>query len=163
MKRYLTAMALILLSMAADAKPTSTEVPQDLRIVYGERNGSVPPPYHFESKIILTAGGDSKTIHTQGYSGMSGSKVSDKPLQVAPDRLAALYRLIVKRRVFKRSWKLDASDRRLQRVGGGCSYLFVTANGKTVEIPCQVPTELEALKQELVEAVKQVAQAPPAN
>ena len=104
-------------------------IPKSFSVVYESRNGTVPPPHHFEIAIRLEPGKPGVYEFRPGYPGMeAGIRVWKETFPVSDAARAALYERLVKLGV-ERVWKADPNP----PVGGGSRNLtVVTAKGKFV-------------------------------
>lgn len=125
--------------------------PDDFALVYDWREGSLPPPYHYEYSITLTAKGNCEVIMIPDY------PASDVPqwrelFQVSAADRDRLYGQLRELGLFTTSWR-EASE---LRVGGSSEDIVVVADGKQVKIPSQVVESQEARAAEIYAAVKAI-------
>lgn len=122
------AAALLLAACAPDGAAGTP--PADLRVRYDWREGSLPPPYHYEYTITLAADGAGAMTMIPDYPG-PGVPVWEEPFTLPPEDLAALYGLMLDQGLLSEAWReLD-----MPPVGGSSASIEVTAGGRTVRIP----------------------------
>lgn len=121
--------ALVLLAACAPGGAAGPP-PADLSLRYDWREGSLPPPYHYEYTITLAADGAGAMTMVPDYPG-PGVPVWEEPFTAAPEEVAALYGLMLDQGLLSERWReLDQPP-----VGGSSASLEVTAGGRTVRIP----------------------------
>ena len=104
-------------------------IPKNFSVVYESRNGTVPPPHHYETAIPLEPGKPGVYEFRPGYPGMeAGIRVWKSAFPVSDAQRLILYEKLVKLGI-ERVWKADPHP----PVGGGSRNLtVVTAKGKFV-------------------------------
>ncbi|MBA3471563.1 MAG: hypothetical protein H0T53_18160 [Herpetosiphonaceae bacterium] len=139
---------LVILSVATltlsgcGADEVAVEPPSDLALVYTWREGSLPPPYHYEYTISLQPDGAGELVFEPGYSG-GATPVWTEPFTVSVDQRASLYTLLRDKGVLSREWPPSPE----LSVGGSTEWLQVTAGGKQVQIPPQLqPADTTAME-----------------
>jgi hypothetical protein len=110
---------------AADGPP-----PADFSLRYDWREGSLPPPYHYEYTITLAADGSGLMTMTPDYPG-EGVPVWEEPFSVSPDELDRLHDLLIEQGLLRERWRAEDDP----PVGGSYAWLEVTRDGRTIEIP----------------------------
>ncbi len=137
MKRPLAFTALLpgLLAVLAcsvlNPKPTPmTTRPDDFSLLYEWREGSLPPPYHYEYTITLDPAGAGQVVMVPDYPS-SGVPEWTETFTVEPAAMDDLFRLLVAKGVFTEKWR--AQD--MPPVGGSSDSASITANGQAVTIP----------------------------
>jgi hypothetical protein len=110
------------------APPVS--LPPDFALRYEWREGSVPPPYHYEYAIRVGPGAEGEVLFYPDYP-QHDPPVWREEIAVNPQALAALYQLLGRQGVFRRVWR----QQERHTVGGSQSWLEVTANGRTITAP----------------------------
>lgn len=108
--------------------------PDDFRVEYEWRAGSLPPPDHYEYTITITPSGQSKMVLTSDYPFLDPSAVVPEwaePFHVEEPNLHDLYRVMVENELFTRSWR--KGDTPLVP-GGSYQTLVVIARGKHITV-----------------------------
>jgi hypothetical protein len=125
----LIAVALLLLA-ACGADPAAGPPPADFSLRYDWREGSLPPPYHYEYTITLAADGSGLIAMTPDYPG-EGVPVWEEPFSVPAEEVDRLHDLMVGQGLLRERWRAEDSP----PVGGSYAWLEVTRDGRTIEIP----------------------------
>jgi hypothetical protein len=100
-------------------------------LVYTYRNGTVPPPHHYEVTIRLEPGRPAIYEFRPGYPGMgAGIQVWKESFAFADRQHEILYKKLEALGLTRR-WQ----EMKQPPVGGGYSTLKVTVNGKTWNVP----------------------------
>ncbi len=103
--------------------------PNDFVIEYEWREGSLPPPYHYEYSVIINPSGRSEIILTPDYPSTTVPKWTEF-FKVEEQNLNDVYRVIVENGLFTRKWRqLDQAP-----VGGSNQTLIVMVKGKRIKI-----------------------------
>jgi hypothetical protein len=127
----LSAAALL---MGCAAQSQGGQAPNDLLITYEWREGSLPPPYHYEYSIRLQADGSGEVTMIPDYPG-EGVPVWNEPFTVAPAALNQMYATMQASGLLSERWsELDDPP-----VGGSSANMTVVAAGRTVTIPAFLP------------------------
>lgn len=113
--------------------------PADLQITYEWREGSLPPPYHYEYGVSLGADGAGEVTMIPDYPA-DDVPVWTEPFTVERAALDELYRLMVEQGLLSQRWR--ALD--LPPVGGSSANLTVRAEGREVAIPAFLPDDQQA-------------------
>jgi hypothetical protein len=125
----LLAIALLLLAAcgtdAAEGPP-----PADFSLRYDWREGSLPPPYHYEYTITLAADGAGLMALTPDYPG-PGVPVWEEPFSLPPAEVDRLHDLMVEQGLLRERWRAEDDP----PVGGSYASLEVTRDGERIEIP----------------------------
>lgn len=134
MRRAIASSATMLIAalLLAGCSATSTEgpTPTDFRLRYDWREGSLPPPYHYEYTITLAADGSAAIVMVPAYPG-PGVPSWEEPFTVPSAEVERLYRLMQAQGLLSERWReLD-----LPPVGGSSASMEVTADGRTVQLP----------------------------
>jgi hypothetical protein len=125
-----------------------------LTLVYTYRNGTVPPPHHYEFTIRLEPGKPGAYEFRPGYPGMgAGIQVWKESFVFNERQHEMLYKKLVELGLTRR-WQ----ENKQPPVGGGSSTLKVTVDGKTWSVP-SFATDSDAA-QKIFETVEGVV--PPA-
>jgi hypothetical protein len=125
----LLAIALLLLA-ACGADAAEGPPPADFSLRYDWREGSLPPPYHYEYTITLAADGSGLMALTPDYPG-EGVPVWEEPFSVPPDEVDRLHDLMVEQGLLRERWRAEDSP----PVGGSYAWLEVARDGRTIQIP----------------------------
>ena len=123
--------------------------PDDFGVQYKWREGSLPPPYHYEYSIIVKPSGRSKIVLSPDYPSVTTPKWTEF-FKVEEQGLNDLYRLMVENGLFTRKWRqLDAAP-----VGGSNQTLVVTARGKQTKVEDYLVSEQQASAKAMYAAVQ---------
>jgi hypothetical protein len=121
------------------AVPASS--PPDFALRYEWREGSVPPPYHYEYAIRVGPGGQGEVLFYPDYP-QHDPPVWREELTVGPESLARLHQLMDRQGVFRRSWRQPERH----TVGGSHAWLEATAGGRTVTVaPALAPDQAKII------------------
>jgi hypothetical protein len=123
-----------LLLLAACATGAEGPPPADFSLRYDWREGSLPPPYHYEYTITLAADGTGLMTMVPDYPGPD-APVWEEPFTVPPEEVDQLHDLMVEQGLLRERWR-EADD---TPVGGSSASLEVTRDGKTIQIPSFPP------------------------
>lgn len=115
-----------------------TERPGDFSLVYEWREGSLPPPYHYETTITVAADGAGSVTLVPDYPG-PGVPVWTETFSLDAAALNALYAQLAAEGAFSTRWRALEDP----PVGGSFSWLTLTAGGRQIEIP-PFPIEAQA-------------------
>ncbi len=137
--------------VAKDARPSTpaATLPPDFALRYEWREGSVPPPYHYEYAIRVGPGAQGEVLFYPDYP-QHNPPVWREQISVSPEALAALYALMDKKGVFRRAWRQPERH----TVGGSHAWLEVTAGGQTVTVPAVLAPEQEEAITPVYEAIR---------
>jgi hypothetical protein len=123
--------------------------PGDFCVEYDWREGSLPPPFHYEYTVILKPSGQSKIVLIPDYPAADVPKWAEN-FKVGEQDLNALYRVMVENGLFTRKWRqMDAG-----RVGGSNQTLVVTAQGKRIRIEDYLVSEQQGPAKVMYAAVQ---------
>jgi hypothetical protein len=131
----------------SSAVPAST--PPDLALRYEWREGSVPPPYHYEYAIRVGPGGQGEVLFYPDYP-QHDPPVWREEISAAPEALSGLFALMDRQGVFRRAWR----EPERHTVGGSHAWLEVTAGGRTVTVPSSLATEQAEAIAPVYEAIR---------
>ncbi len=134
--KHLSHLLLALLAVSCIGCATfhpSTNVPNarpgDFGVEYEWREGSLPPPHHYEYTIIIKPSSQSEIVMTPDYASITVPKWTES-FKVEEQGLNDLYRIMVENGLFTRKWRqLTAVP-----VGGSNQTLIVTAWGKRIKV-----------------------------
>jgi hypothetical protein len=103
--------------------------PDDFGVEYEWREGSLPPPYHYEYTVIIKPSSQGEIVLTPDYPSTTVPNWTEY-FKVEEQGLNDLYRAMVENGLFTRKWRqLDTAP-----VGGSHQRLAVTAQGKRIKI-----------------------------
>lgn len=128
----LIAALLLLSSCAGDA--AEGPPPADFSLRYDWREGSLPPPYHYEYSITIAADGSGMMTMVPDYPG-PGVPVWEELFIVTPDEMDRLHDLMIEQGLLRERWRAQDNP----PVGGSYASLKVTRAGRTIEIPAFPP------------------------
>jgi hypothetical protein len=115
--------------------------PPDFALRYEWREGSVPPPYHYEYAIRVGPGAEAEILFYPDYP-QHNPPVWREAFAVSPQALAGVYELVGRQGLFRRRWRQPERH----TVGGSHSWLEVTAGGRTVTVPAALaPGQAQAI------------------
>ena len=126
----LLVLCLPLVSGCGETADGPASLPEDFRLAYAWREGSVPPPYHYEYRITVAPDGAGLIEFWPDYPGLTTPTWSEVFTVTAETRLQ-LYTTMQTAEVWSTAWK-EASP---PRVGGSSATLEAQANGRTATIP----------------------------
>lgn len=150
MQRWLFVPLSLLLLTLIGCKMSSmpAQRPDDFAVAYDWREGSLPPPYHYEYSITLNDEGLCEIIMMPGYDRAEVPRWEERFEVPAADR-DRLYQQFLDLGLFTQSWR-EASE---LRVGGSTQWMTVVANGTQVKLPAQVVESQEAAAEQIYAAV----------
>lgn len=125
-------------------------IPGDFNVRYWWREGSVPPPYHYEYSINLSSRLEGSIIFYPDYP-MEKPPVWTETFSVDMESLRKLYDLIVENELFGKTWT-EIED---PPVGGSLEWLEVITGGNRIVVPgaineSQVVADIYGLIRDLV-------------
>lgn len=134
-------LVLPFLISACSSVSIPAEMPSDFAVSYYWSEGSLPPPYHNEYDIQILADGQGTIVYRPDYEG-SGPEWTES-FTVSEEARQAIYDMMSDAEVLTKSWAEDDDP----PVGGSYSWMDVTADGETIEVPSfpQDATGLEAI------------------
>jgi hypothetical protein len=104
--------------------------PEDFCIQYWWREGSMPPPYHYEYSICLGPGSAGKIVFYPDYP-MEEPPVWTETFSIDDKVFNELYSSVVEKGLFKKRWT-DIED---PPVGGSLEWMEVVAERNRVMVP----------------------------
>jgi len=126
--RLLPSIALLLL--AACGSGAVSGPPTDFSLRYAWREGSLPPPYHYEYNITLAADGSGAMQLVPDYPG-PGVPVWEAPFTLSAAEVEQLHARLIAQDLVREGWQaLDTPP-----VGGSSATLEVRHDGRTITIP----------------------------
>jgi hypothetical protein len=127
----------------------SAQRPADFAVRYQWREGTLPPPYHYEYTISVSADGQGEVEMIPNYPADDVPRWRESFVVAAAD-LDRLYQQFVAQGVFTREWRAQSSP----PVGGSSESMQAIASGAQVEIPAFVIPRQEAAAAELYASIK---------
>ncbi len=121
----------------------------DYSLRYSWREGSIPPPYHYEYDILFDSTGKGSVVMIPDYPRGDVPRWTE-PFAVAPEAARALHASMEAEGLFTHSW--PALDR--PPVGGSHASLSVTAGDREVEIPNFVTPERQEHAARIYDAIR---------
>jgi len=154
--KYISGLLLVLLAFSCLACATSPSPmsgensrPVDFRVEYQWREGSLPPPYHYEYTVIINPAGQSEITLTPGYPSPAVPEWT-KSFKVEEQGLTDLYRVMVENGLFTKKWRqLNPTP-----VGGSHQTLVVTAQGKRITVEDYLVRDQQASAKAIYSAVQ---------
>jgi hypothetical protein len=123
--------------------------PDDFGVEYEWREGSLPPPYHYEYTVIIKPSSRSEIVLTPDYPSTTVPKWTEF-FKVEEQGLNDLYRVMVENGLFTRKWRqLDAV-----LVGGSNQTLIVAAQGKRIKVEDYLVSEQQVSAKVMYTAVQ---------
>jgi len=107
--------------------------PEYFSIQYWWREGSVPPPYHYEFSIYLGPGSKGKIVFYPDYP-MDNPPVWTETFSVDDKALNELYTLTIEKGLFNKRWT-EIED---PPVGGSLEWLEVVAHEDHIIVPSAI-------------------------
>jgi hypothetical protein len=146
-------MLLIVVLIGCSRLSPTTDVPDtrpdDFSVEYGWREGSLPPPYHYEYTIIIKPDGQGEVTMIPDYPSETAPKWTET-FTVKEEELDSLYQVMVANGLFTQKWRtLDPSP-----VGGSRQSMTVTAGGKQVALEAHLVSDQEASAEAMYSAVE---------
>ena len=105
--------------------------PADFGLRYDWREGSLPPPYHYEYTISVSPEGDGTIVFRPDYP-EHGTPAWDEHFRVAEPLLDKLHKMVLERQVSAASWETAPDS---AHVGGALEWLEVVAGGERHVVP----------------------------
>jgi len=123
--------------------------PDDFSVEYEWREGSLPPPHHYEYNVVIKHSGESQIVLTPDYPSTTVPKWAER-FKVEEQGLNDLYRVIIENGLFTRKWRhLHEAP-----VGGSNQTLVVTARGKRIKVEDYLVSEQQASAKAMYAAVQ---------
>ena len=114
--------------------------PADFAFRYAWREGSLPPPHHYEYTITVDADGSGTIVFYPDYP-EEGVEPWEEGFRVTASQLGELHRTMDEADILAREWA-SVED---PPVGGSLEWLEVAAGGRTHRVP-STPREPEPLQ-----------------
>ncbi|MFQ5399434.1 MAG: hypothetical protein ACE5E7_07530 [Anaerolineae bacterium] len=109
-----------------------THKPDDFRLIYHWRAGSMPPPYHYEYTIHLGPGSSGEIIFHPDYPAHE-PPVWRETFSITKELLDQLYALMISQNIFRQHWTVKENA----PVGGSQDWLEVIADKHRYNIPAR--------------------------
>ena len=123
--------------------------PDDFSVEYEWREGSLPPPYHYEYTVTIKSSGRGEIVLTPDYPSNDVPKWTEF-FKIEEQALNDLYRVMVENGLATQKWRqLDAAP-----VGGSNQTLVVTAQGKRIKVEDYLVSEQQVSAKVMYAAVK---------
>ena len=153
MQRWLLVplVLLVLTLIGCGMSPMPAQRPDDFAVAYDWREGSLPPPYHYEYSITLNAEGLCEIIMMPGYGRAEVPRWEERFEVPVADR-DRLYQQFLDLGLFTQSWR-EPSER---NVGGSTQWMTVVANGTSFKTPAQVVESQEASVEQISAAIRAI-------
>jgi hypothetical protein len=110
-------------------------LPSDFHLEYAWRKGTVPPPYHYEYRIMLDASGNGEVLFHPDYPSERPPAWSQS-FGVSLRELQGLYQLIVEEGLLGRQWKPTPDREAL--IGGELESMEIVENAQHYKIPSAI-------------------------
>jgi hypothetical protein len=104
--------------------------PADFNVIYEWREGSLPPPYHYEYTITIKPDGQGEIVMLPDYD-TDATPHWTETFSLTPAALDQFYQLLVEKGLFTQQWQAQSEP----PVGGSHDSLRVTAHDQTITIP----------------------------
>jgi hypothetical protein len=105
--------------------------PGDFGFRYDWREGSVPPPYHYEYTICVSPEGEGTIVFRPDYP-EDGAPAWDEHFRVSGPLLDTLHKMMLERRGTAAGWETAPDS---DHVGGALEWLEVVACGERHVVP----------------------------
>lgn len=137
----------LLLSGCGDTEPTA--MPDDFAFVYEWREGSLPPPYHYEYSISVDAAGAGEIELIPDYPG-DAVPVWRETFRITREQRESLFRLMVDQGLLRLQWNEDADP----PVGGSYAWARIMVDGREVRLPSFAPANQQAAVEAIYAAIE---------
>ena len=104
--------------------------PDDFDVLYEWREGSLPPPYHYEYQIHVAASGSAEITLTPDYPANNVPRWTET-FTIPASQLDALYRRMLQLGLLSTAWRTDTHA----SIGGSSESMTVRAQGRQIELP----------------------------
>lgn len=104
--------------------------PNDFSVLYQWKEGSLPPPYHYEYRIELSSSWQGKVIMIPDYPSVA-VPIWTEAFVAQSVALDKFYQLMIDEALLTNIWQAQSS----LLVGGSSESMTVTANGTIITIP----------------------------
>jgi len=119
-------------ALDADSIPN---LPADFLLEYCWREGTVPPPYHYEYRVRLDASGDGEVLFYPDYPSEQPPEWRES-FPVPPLELRRLYQQIVEGKVLSQTWELIPDME--APIGGELESLEIVVNAQRYTVPSAI-------------------------
>jgi hypothetical protein len=143
------AAAMLLAACGADL--SEGPPPLDFQLRYDWREGSLPPPYHYEYSIVLNPNGSGMIAMVPDYPG-PGVPVWEEPFSLTPNERDQLHDELISQGLVRERWREQSSP----PVGGSFATLTVIRDGRTIELPAFPIEEQRAQAEAIFSAVEAI-------
>jgi len=109
-----------------------TQRPDNFRLIYHWRAGSMPPPYHYEYTIHLGPGSSGEIVFYPDYPAHE-PPVWRETFSITSETLNQLYALMVSQEIFRPRWTVKENA----PVGGSQDWLEVIAGERRYNVSAQ--------------------------
>jgi hypothetical protein len=123
--------------------------PDDFDVLYEWREGSLPPPYHYEYQIHVAASGSAEITLIPDYPANDVPNWTET-FTIPPDHLDALYRRLLQLGLLSTAWRTDAHA----PTGGSSESMTVRAHGQQIELPVFIEPVHAARASEMYSALR---------
>lgn len=155
MKPLLNSLPMLLIVVLSSCSRLSpaTDVPDarpdDFSVEYEWREGSLPPPYHYEYTIVIKPDSEGEVTMIPDYPSETAPEWTET-FTVEEEELDSLYQVMVDNGLFTQKWRtLDLSP-----VGGGRQSMTVTAGGEQVTLEPHLVSDQEVSAEAMYSAVE---------
>ena len=150
--KFLALLAGLALPVAACSDGDANEggsPPDDFLVVYQWREGSLPPPHHYEYSVEIHRDGVGVVTMMPDYEFNAPPKWTES-VALEPEAIDRLYAALMSAHLASTNWKEDPRP----PVGGGSGSLSVTLDGRNIEVPSFVSSGQRKDQESLAEAVR---------
>jgi guanosine-3',5'-bis(diphosphate) 3'-pyrophosphohydrolase len=120
---------------AENSPPLGATLPSDFYLEYAWREGTVPPPYHYEYRITLEASGNGEVLFRPDYPSEQPPEWRES-FTVSFEELQGLYRRIVEEGILGRQWEPIPDEE--ARIGGELESMEIVENARAHQIPSSI-------------------------
>ena len=124
-------------------------IPSDFSAEYKWREGSVPPPYHYEYIISIGPGARGEIVFFPDYPS-DETPAWRETFEVSDEALSAFFGLIKEKEVLSTNWQ----EMENPLIGGELEWLKVTAGGTQVLVPSLLIEEQAAAISAVFQAIR---------
>lgn len=105
-------------------------MPSDFSLRYEWREGSLPPPHHYEYEIHVSRGGEGRIVFRPDYP-MHDPPVWTETFEVEAEALRGLHAMIVEKGLLRQTWAEVDDD----PVGSSLESVQIVADGQRFVVP----------------------------
>jgi len=135
--RTIVRLALACCGLITPLTAAAQNIPPDFTITYVWRSGSVPPPYHYQYQILLSASHGSRLVMVMNYPSIFDDLTKWKEvLYPSPTQLSKLFASIQDNDLSSTPW--GVRDERPVQIpsGGSACWITVVENSHGYSVPC---------------------------